>query len=913
MASCSECGTSLPGAGRFCPVCGAEQIDPTGTESIDTALTAALGPDPLTTSSPASTSATAAGPSAGGGAFIPGSMVTDRYRIVGLLGRGGMGEVYRADDLKLGQPVALKFLPAKLAQRPGLLDRFLNEVRTALKVTHPNVCRVHDIGEVAGQHFLSMEYVDGEDLASLLRRIGRLPQERAVEVARQICAGLAAAHEQGILHRDLKPANVMIDGRGQARLTDFGLAGLADEIGQEDLSSGTPAYMAPEQLAGQEVSVRSDIYALGLVLYELFTGRPTFQADSLAELTDQHATSLPSRPSVHVEALEPAVERAVLHCLEKNPLDRPPSVLAVSAALPGGDPLAAALAAGETPSPELVAEAGRRDGMPARTALLLAAAGLLLFFGATRWAGTMAITNFLPLEKRPEVLMDRAQGILDELGYVEPAYSEPIDQAWGMILWSSIVDEVGAADSTLQRWEALRERPDAASFWYRQSPRLLLPDPRGGPIFTRGPVALTNPMGTTSGEAMVLLDLAGNLRRLEVLPKRFSTAERGEPDWEPLFEMAALDPLRFTEDRPRYQRFLAPDHRRAWVGSRPEMPDVELRVEAGSFEGRPVLFNVSTTGSLAGLSRDPVPDRRSLFENIFNSLPSALVLMVVLGAWYLSRKNDQQGRADRRGAARFAGTALLLFGLSNGLGAHVVMQRSALDEIWPLIVGGTFIAAIAWVLYVAAEPLGRRIWPTIFVSSSRLLSRPRVQWLDPLIGKSVLVGILAGGFRFFLEHPARWWIEIWVTGKPPVPFNINFMLLHGQREALSVILDHALLLILVLIFVVALVGIQLMVKRQRVALGLALVVWALLNVSTSGGEWYYSVLGAIISMVVLLRWGVVALFVSWLTTSIAVDARSPDLSAWHAEGAVLALVFMTALSVYGAWAATGGRRSAQPE
>ena len=148
--------------------------------------------------------------------FIPGTIIDGRYRVVGLLGRGGMGEVYRADDLKLGQPVALKFLPRDVAQDRDRLERFLNEVRSALSVTHANVCRVHDIGEVDDQHYLSMEYVDGEDLGSLLRRIGRLPGDKAVQIARQICAGLAAAHEQGILHRDLKPANVMIDGRGWA-------------------------------------------------------------------------------------------------------------------------------------------------------------------------------------------------------------------------------------------------------------------------------------------------------------------------------------------------------------------------------------------------------------------------------------------------------------------------------------------------------------------------------------------------------------------------------------------------------------------------------------------------------------------------------------------------------------------------
>src|SRR2546425_62546 len=195
-----------------------------------------------------------------------------------------MAEVYRAEDLKLGRPVALKFLPQGLEAEPGRLRRFLNEVRLALKVTHPNVCRVHDIGEADGQHFISMEYVDGEDLASLLRRIGRFPRDRAIRVARQLCAGLAAAHEQGILHRDLKPQNVMIDGRGQVKITDFGLAGIAAEIDGRQIRFGTPAYMAPEQLQGLEVTARSDVYALGLVFYELFTGKTPFEGRTPEEL-----------------------------------------------------------------------------------------------------------------------------------------------------------------------------------------------------------------------------------------------------------------------------------------------------------------------------------------------------------------------------------------------------------------------------------------------------------------------------------------------------------------------------------------------------------------------------------------------------------------------------------------------------
>ena len=249
-----------------------------------------------------------------------------------------MGEVFRADDLTLGQPVALKFLPESMIDE-FMLERFRNEVRIARRISHPNVCRVYDIGETDNQVFLSMEYVDGEDLSSLLRRIGRLPGDKALDIARKICAGLAAAHDKGVLHRDLKPSNIMLDGRGEVLIMDFGLAGLAHEI--EDVRSGTPVYMAPEQLAGKEVTARSDIYALGLVLYELFTGQPAFEGNSHDEIVRVRRESTPLRPSILVRDLDPAVEMVILRCLEAEPENRPSSALIVSAALPGGEYLIA--------------------------------------------------------------------------------------------------------------------------------------------------------------------------------------------------------------------------------------------------------------------------------------------------------------------------------------------------------------------------------------------------------------------------------------------------------------------------------------------------------------------------------------------------------------------------------------------
>src|SRR5437764_7841521 len=185
-------------------------------------------------------------------AFTPGAIIAGRYRLVALLGKGGMGEVYRADDLTLDQPVALKFLPEGVAGNDARLAQLHNELRVARQVSHKNVCRLYDLGDADGRRFLTMEYVDGEDLAASLRRFGRMPPDKAIQIARQLCAGVAAAHERGVLHRDLKPANVMLDGNGDVRITDFGIATLGGNAGEG--VAGTPQYMAPELLAGKPAS-----------------------------------------------------------------------------------------------------------------------------------------------------------------------------------------------------------------------------------------------------------------------------------------------------------------------------------------------------------------------------------------------------------------------------------------------------------------------------------------------------------------------------------------------------------------------------------------------------------------------------------------------------------------------------------
>src|ERR1043165_8901722 len=330
MPQCACCGRAVADTSRACDSCGAAVE---AAESFATRTVAASQPR---TPAPGRTTSARWGHARSQSRFAPGELLGGRYRIVAMLGKGGMGEVYRADDLSLDQQVALKFLPEEVAHNERALERFRNEVRIARQVSHPNVCRVYDLGEIQGLYFLSMEYVDGEDLGSLLRRIGRLPADKALEIARKLCAGLAAAHEKGVLHRDLKPANVMLDARGQVLLTDFGLAGLAGQIEGAEVRNGTPAYMAPEQLAGEEVTVKSDIYALGLVLYEIFTGKLPFEYTHLAGLMRTQRENAPPSPATLVRDLDPMVERVILRCLQVKPSMRPPSALAVAAALPGG-------------------------------------------------------------------------------------------------------------------------------------------------------------------------------------------------------------------------------------------------------------------------------------------------------------------------------------------------------------------------------------------------------------------------------------------------------------------------------------------------------------------------------------------------------------------------------------------------
>ncbi|HEX2609609.1 MAG TPA: serine/threonine-protein kinase, partial [Gemmatimonadales bacterium] len=503
------------------------------------------------------------------------------------IGQGGMAEVYRAEDLRISQPVALKFLTGDLAHSPTAIARLHQEVRLARQIAHPNVCRVFDIGDAEGQPFLIMEYIDGEDLAGLLRRIGRLPIDKGLEIAQQLCGGLTAIHDSGILHRDLKPANVLIDARGRARITDFGISVLTEELHRERRRMGTPAYMAPEQLAGGEVTVRSDLYALGLILYEMLTGCRAFEGASLQKPTGRREGRNPIAPSMLVREIDARTEMALLQCLEPEPAERPASALHLAAMLPGPDPLAAAAVSGESPVAAMAITSFKVGSLRPAVAATLLGIAVLFSMALLLSARDSRIVNRLKLDQPPVIMAHRARDILSNLGYTQPP------SAWAY--WYAYLTEGVAYQKSLLISGRLQEaqnfnqsRAPYIVFVYRESPRPLAPR---GPVISGSDPPITNP-----GEALVWLDPEGRLRRLVVVPdQRLGSHLPTHPDWRPLFEAASLDPRKLTAAEPQSIPPGAVDVLAAWRGTVQVSPrtSIPFRVEAGSYRGAPVYFEIS--------------------------------------------------------------------------------------------------------------------------------------------------------------------------------------------------------------------------------------------------------------------------------------------------------------------------------
>ena len=804
--------------------------------------------------------------------FPPGRLFADRYRIVSLLGRGATGEVYRADDLKLGQRVALKLLAPTSGMHRRFLDRFISEVRLARDIAHPNVCRVYDIGEAEGWHYLSMEYIDGETLASLLRRIGSLPAEKALDVARQLCAGLAAAHERGVLHRDLKPGNIMLDGRGQVRIVDLGFATpIADPTSDV---AGTPAYMAPEQLRGEYASERSDLFALGAVLYELFTGQRLFRARTFAERLVSAEGGPPAL--TRLSGIDPAVENAIRSCLESDPADRPASAWAVAARLPGGDPLAAALAAGRMPSPEMIAAAGQRGALRPVTAWTLLAAVVAGTLTVAFLVNQVTQIDPVRIPKPPEVLAERARTILAAIGHT-------------------------AAARDTEYWF----EPDIR-FVYRQGAQFLVTQNSMQVVMER------DPPHDVPGIATVVLDPSGRLIRLATIPETPSTtsaqsrpADPSPVDWSVLFAEAGLDATSLVPMPSAAPPALPHDTRVAWEGRLIE--DAKpLRVVGASLAGRPVYLDVSPPDT-------PPAARQTWFSRGARSSTNEVLLAIFslalfIGGGIIARRNLRRGYGDTRGGRRLA-----IFIASGGVLWAVLRAHHtplAMDEwVFLLIATGWSLVwtAFAWLIYISLEPYVRRWWPHTLISWARLLSG-RVR--DPLVGRDVLAGLLAGiGLVGLLIARAEVSRSAGVIVKPLDQAYV----LEALRPVsyLGLIVYFA---IDTLNFALAMLGtlllLRVIVRSERLSVVIWVMIVSTLNLGYGAMPWdpVFAIALAAFAVAVLLRFGLVSTAVMLLFTDLL--TRLPvtlDARAWYLPLSVFTLLLIGGLAVYGFVVALAGR------
>jgi serine/threonine-protein kinase len=732
--------------------------------------------------------------------------------------------------------------------------------------------------------------VDGEDLGSLLLRIGRLPADKAVQTARKLCAGLTAAHDRGVIHRDLKPQNIMIDRRGEVVIMDFGLAAIADQLSGPEAHNGTPAYMAPEQLKGTGVTARSDIYALGLVLYELFTGKRPYDATSVQKLIDlQEAAQLTSMISVAAD-IDPAVEKVIRRCLDPDPAKRPANALSVAAALPGGDPLAMALAAGETPSPEMVAAAGTVEGMPRKWALLSLA--LAITFLLIQIPIRQQRTAFFraTLDRSPDVLAHLSRGVADSFGYNR----KPADSH----IWLEHRRDLPRYLSTLpepRNWDEWYAAESPVVSNYRESLAPL-------DAWPYGLVNGTNPAPLSPGMASVTLDGNGNLRDFAAMPY---AAASSPTQLETVFRAAGLEMARFTETTPEDVPVRPFDQRRAWRGPHPKIPNTQLLVEAASWKGQITHASVTIVKPKTPANAVAGPTLLGRVRNAaIWSMQAVAAFFVVL----LAVRNLRLRRTDLHGALRVAAACFLLAGVGWAGWVHPLASDALINHAMAAAGDWLLSAAILFLVYLALEPEVRARWPHAIVTWNRVLAG---RWRDPQVASDILIGAAVGAGMFTVF---KLFFVVFSRHVEPVNFDIgvNFAMgtrawIGGHAGGLSDALRSGLLIFLCIF------GMRQMLRYDALAAVAAALLFTMVQGDViSAQNWALMTLLYVVIYsglaFVLLRYGLVAT----IATVFFGDSGNSillgwDWNTWYAPYGIASLLLLIGIAVWAFWRSLGGR------
>ncbi|MFI5096096.1 MAG: serine/threonine-protein kinase, partial [Candidatus Acidiferrales bacterium] len=687
------------------------------------------------------------------------------------------------------------------------------------------------------------------------------------------------------------------------RITDFGLAGIAATIQGADIRAGTPAYMAPEQLAGKEVTARSDIYSLDLILYEILTGKRAFEAATLPELIKLREQGTLTNPSTLVRDLDPLIERVILRCLESDPAKRPGSALQVAAALPGGDPLAAALAAGETPSPEMVAAAGATEGIKPHLGLALIATVLLSLVASLFVADRYKVQNLTPLNKPPEVLLARAQEIIQQLGYS----ATPADSAYGFTVDDTYLDYIQDHDKSKTRWQRLSsDRPPTILFWYRQSPRQLA----SFNFFSSGGfgvISQSDPPSDVTGMITVVTDSQGRLISFKRVPPERDPPDGSPaaPDWSPLFAAAGLDQAAFSAAAPEWTPLFYSDARAAWTRQLSAPASVTERVEAAAYRGKPVFFRVLYPWNTP--ARDKT-SQLSAHQKLANILGILIFAALIVGSALVVRRNRRLKRGDVTGSERLGNFVFCLVFAMWALLAHHV---ASIDEFAAAILGlawAFLLSSFARILYFALEPFVRRRDPHTLISWARLIGG---KIRDPLVGRDVLIGAAYGAVLALFESSDNILLPLF-GGLPPEPGTPSTESLLGFRHVLGSVFAFTWIYVLYALGIFFLIFLlRFLVKKDWLA---ALVIVGLGSITNTGGDYFWvtflaSMLIWLSIYVVLRRFGVLALVVGLVVQNILiVFPMTSHLGRWYASGGIAGMVTVAAVALLALYFALAGQR-----
>jgi hypothetical protein len=590
-----------------------------------------------------------------------------------------------------------------------------------------------------------------------------------------------------------------------------------------------------------------------------------------------------------------------LRCLEKDPRRRPPSARVVAGMLAGQDALAAAVAAGETPSPELVAAAGEGQAMPLGAAWACLVVVLLAAAAAPLLLPRIDLLRIQPLGKPPAVLEDRARNLVRDLGHAVPE----ADSAAGFAVDGEYFRHVEARDSSPQRWAGLRTgEPPALLFWFRQSPQPIVS------VNAAGAVSWNSPPFWGSGMAGVKLDHSGRLIAYYSVPPQREAEDAPpptEPDWARLFVEARLDAAAFRPVEARWTPPFYCDRRAAWEGAWPQRPDVPIRIEAASYRGRPVSFQVVQPWTRPERMQ---PFQRTSGELLGQALSIAMQLVLVVGGALMARRHVALGRGDRHGATRVAAFAFAIGVAGWALDAHHVRDSTGEMRLIGLGVSASLLfAAMLWLFYLALEPYARRMWPHALISWARLLAGG---WRDPRVGRDVLVGatfaaVLTSGLLIGIQLPG------WLGDAPPSPLVTNYDALLGVRAAvapLSAWLSGGMVLGLGALLTLLLARLLLRSDRAAVA-ALTIVLGAIQTLSMTGPLWARVPLGfAIMASVVfvLLRFGVLSTIVGVFATNLFLSSPLTDAAfGWAGGPTVVAVGFVGGLVLWSFRVAVGDR------